>query len=162
MAEDVVEIELTFDSPEQCKKVNDIFYRLRAARRRETEWPSDQQIIEEVGMISDKAKQLLLTPLKGSDDEKAWLLEEIKPNKAAAFESQWSYVDIEGAWVEKLEILEIFEPDDFPKKKGKNENTIRVMWMWNRCYLVTAALMIKMFKELGAIKVKSKVSYENG
>ena len=157
MSEDVVSIEIEFDSVERCKKVNDIFYSLRAARRRETEWPSSNQIIEQVGAISEKAKELLLTPLKGTEEEKNWLLEEIKLNKVAGFEFQWSYLDIEGAWVESLEIVHILEPDDFPEKKGKTETKIRISWMWNRSYLITAALMIKLFKELGAVKIKSKI-----
>ncbi len=162
MSEDVVSIELEFDTPEQCKKVNDIFHNLRAARRSEAEWPSNEQLVNQVGAISEKAKELLLTPLKGTEEEKNWLLEEIKPNKAAEFKFQWYDIDTEGAWVDKLQIVHIFEPDDFPKKKGKNETRIRISWMWNRCYLVTAAVMIKMFKELGAVKIKSRVSYEYG
>ncbi len=162
MAEDIVAIEVEFDTEEQCKKVHDIFHKLRAARRDEAEWPSEEELIEQVGAISEKAKDLLLTPLKGTEEEKLWLLEEIKPNKVSDFKFQWPDVEIEGAWVESLKIVHIFEPDDFPVNKGKKGNRIRISWMWNRCYLVTSAMMIKVFKELGATKIKSRVSYEYG
>jgi hypothetical protein len=162
MAEDIVAIEIEFDTEEQCKNVHDIFYNLRAARRGEVEWPSEEELIEQVGSISEKAKELILTPLKGIEEEKEWLLEEIKPNKVSRFKFQWPDIEIEGAWVESLKIVHIFEPDDFPAKKGKKGNKIRISWMWNRCYLVTSAMMIKVFKELGAIKIKSRVTSEYG
>ena len=162
MSEDIVSIELEFENAKQCKKVKDIFYNLRAKNRGEAEWPSNEQLIEKVGAISEKAKELLLTPLKGTEEEKTWLLKEIKPNKVDGFEFQWRFMDMEGAWVESLEIVHIFEPDDFPEKIGKNGTKIRISWMWNRSYLITAAMMIKMFKELGVVKIKSKVYSDYG
>jgi len=162
VAEDIIVIEIEFDTAEQCQKVHDIFYNLRAARRDEVEWPTEEQLIEQVGTINEKAKKLLLTPLKGTEEEKLWLLEEIKANKESVFKFQWPDIETEGAWVERLKLIHIFEPDDFPEEKGKKGNRIRISWMWNRCYLVTAAMMVKLFKELRATKIKSKVSSEYG
>jgi hypothetical protein len=158
MAEDVITIELEFDTMKECKEVSGIFYNLRAARRREAEWPSDDDLLQQVGAICEKAKQLLLTPIQGTKEEKSWLMEEIRSNKKDEFEFQWSIMSSEGAWVESSRIVHLFEPDDFPYKSRK---IMRVSWMWNRCYLITASIMIKMFKELGAVNVKSSVSYEN-
>lgn len=158
MAEDVITIELEFDTMKKTKEIYGIFHNLRAARRREAKWPSDEDLLQQVGAISEKAKQLLLTPIQGTKEEKAWLMEEIRLNKKDEFEFQWSIMSLEGAWVESSRIVHLFEPDDFPYK---NRKIMRVSWMWNRCYLITASLMIKLFKELGAVKVKSSVSYED-
>jgi len=134
MSEDVVTINLEFDTLKSCKEVHSIFYNLRAAERNEVEKITDNELLQQIGDISNKAKQLLLTPLQGTEEEKVWLLEEITPSNKQMFEFQWSFLSMEGAWVESHKLIHLLGPDDFP---SKNRKKMSISWMWNRSYKKT-------------------------
>lgn len=60
MPEDVVAINAEFETQKRCNDVSRLFHNLRAARRREKEWPTEEEFLQQVADISEEAGDILV------------------------------------------------------------------------------------------------------